>query len=422
MTKKGYNIRSLLPIVILLAAIGVAFMIFSNPPSVHRGQPAKSQALPVQTQWLEAKPFTVNITSYGVVKPRIKTVLSAQTSGTVIYLNDNFREGGFFKKGELLLQLDDRDAKADVEIAKASVYDAEQALQEEQAKVEQAKADWQRLGKGEPTSPLVLREPQLKAAQASLMSAKARLVKAELTLERTKVVAPFNGRVLTQSVEIGQLVGNNTPLATIYASDVLEINLPVTNQSLAFIPLGAKGNAVKESINVRFHSDLTTQTWQGHVVRTTAAIDSSSQQLSLVAQIESPYSEQNQQQFTLMIGQYLTADIEGKTLEQAIVIPTKAIYQGSYVYIVEQGVLQRKEINIAWQDEQQALISSGLQSGQQLVITPLGRVTSGVEVSIIGDEQNSTTQQENNHRRKSKRGEPRPERMSSAEHRTENNQ
>ena len=88
----------------------------------------------------------------------------------------------------------------------------------------------------------------------------------------------------------------------------------------------------------------------------------------------------------LKIGQYVTAKLQGKTLSGALVIPNSTIYQGTYVYVVEDGVLRRRDIEIDWQNDSEAIISSGLAAGDALVTTALGQVTSGIRVSIVGEQ------------------------------------
>jgi len=123
-------------------------------------------------------------------------------------------------------------------------------------------------------------------------------------------------------------------------------------------------------------------------VRTESAIDNLSQQLYVVAQIDSPYDSAMISESTgkvvppIKMGQYVTALIDGKVLDAALVIPTRAIYQGSYVYIVKGDVLQRQPISIRWKNSQDAIVATGLQEGSQLVITPLGQVSSGTPVNI----------------------------------------
>ena len=128
------------------------------------------------------------------------------------------------------------------------------------------------------------------------------------------------------------------------------------------------------------------QHWQGRIVRTEGAIDTNSHQLYVVAQIDDPYQATNTQMAPIKIGQYVKAEIVGKSVKQALVIPNSAIYQGSYVYIAKQveekTVLLRKDITIRWQNNQDSLISAGLAFGEELVLTPLGQVSSGTQVKV----------------------------------------
>jgi len=379
--------KLLLPIIILVVFIVSAKIITSNPPSTKRGKPSQASQLNVDVQTVKPKTFDVSVHSYGVVKPRTQSTLLPQVSGQILKISDNFREGGFFEAGDILLELDDRDLKAELDIAKSNLFNAKQALSEEQARVAQAKQDWKLLGKGEEAPDLVLRKPQLSAVQARLLSAQASLTKTELSLERSKIKAPFTGRILSKEVDVGQVISLNTQLAKIYAVDYVEIRLPIKNKDLAYMHLPE--NSRVSQVNTALQSDVTIisnlvsrQSWQGKIVRTEGAFDNNSQQLFVVAQIDDPYGVTTAEGLPLKIGQYVTAIITGKSIEEAIVIPNKAIYQGSFVYVVENDLLKRLEVDIAWQDEKFSLLKKGFQANQFLVITPLGQVNSGTRVKI----------------------------------------
>ncbi|MEH6393677.1 efflux RND transporter periplasmic adaptor subunit [Pseudoalteromonas sp.] len=386
--------KILIPAVVIAATAAIVMFIQGNPPQANRfAAPPKAQ-ISVAVQLLTPQSYQVMIDSFGTVKPRTQSGLVAQASGQIIAVSEQFREGGFFEKGDVLLQLDDRDHRAEVKAAQANLLTAQQGLQEEQARGRQALVDWQRLGNGAQASNLVLREPQLAAAQAQVLSAQAQLEKAELDLERTKITAPYAGRVLSRSVDLGQVVSNNTQLATIYAIDSVEIRLPIKNKDLPFINLpeqyrDGQKNALGSAVH--FTSDLVgKQSWLGQISRTEGAIDESAQQLYVVAQINDPYKATAQNQYPIKIGQYIKAQISGKQVNDVLVIPNSTIYQGSYVYVVEQGVLKRKEISLAWQNATQGIIASGLTAGEQLVLTPLGQVSSGTRVKVMGEPSTST--------------------------------
>ncbi len=385
------NIRKIVvPLVVIVVTILIVKFIISNPPQANRFSSAPKAKVNVAVKTLTPETYQVMIDSFGTVKPRTQSMLVAQASGQIIAISEQFREGGFFEQGDVLIQLDDRDHRAEVKSAQAALLTAEQSLLEEQARGRQALTDWQRLGKGEQASSLVLRKPQLAAAKASVLSAQAKLEKAKLDLERTKITAPYAGRVLSRNVDLGQVVSNNMELASIYAIDSVEIRLPIKNKDLPFINLPEQfRDEAKNKFGslVTFSSDLVgKQQWQGLVTRTEGAIDENAQQLYVVAQINDPYKATATNNYPIKIGQYIKAQIAGKAIENALIIPNSAIYQGSYVYIEAQGVLQRKEITLSWQNGSQAVIESGLVAGDNLVITPLGQVSSGTQVAVMGSE------------------------------------
>ncbi len=272
--------------------------------------------------------------------------------------------------------------------AEATLMSARQTLAEEQARSAQAAADWKRLGNPGKAPPLVLRTPQLNAAKASVASAEAALAIARLNLERTRIRAPYAGRVLDTEVDLGQVVSSGTTLGQIYAVDVLEVRLPLQDRDLAYLRLPEEYRVEgREPFQpgVEIRSDLIRpERWQGRIVQTEGAIDETSRQLHVLAQIDDPYGEKAVDRVPLKVGQYVTALIDGIEIADALLIPNRSIYQGSYVYVVEADVLQRREIEIAWQDENQALISAGLKAGEQLVLTSLGQVVSGTQVRVRG--------------------------------------
>ena len=383
------NFKKLAPIAIFGGLVLIAVIIRMNPPEAPQRPAFTGPMMTVETRPVIPQSYRVRLQSYGTVQPRTRSMLVAQVGGQIVEINENVRDGGFFEKGDVLAQIDPRDYQADVQIAEATLADARQALAEAVARSEQAREDWERLGnEGEPTE-LVLRIPQLEAARARVASAQSALTKAQLDLERTSVVAPFAGRVIRKSVDVGQVVGQNTQIAEIYATDVVEIRLPLRNRDLGFIDLPESYRFVdsddEDAVDVTISSDLIGQEqWDAKLVRTEGAIDQTARQLHVIAQIDDPFGRESEDRSPLKIGQYVTAEIDGKQLTDVLVIPNNTIYQGSYVYVVEDGVLRRRDLDIAWTNDTDAIIAGGLEAGDELVVTPLGQVTSGIRVTVAG--------------------------------------
>jgi RND family efflux transporter MFP subunit len=392
-----FNVKKLLlPLTLIIITAAIILFIRENPPQSKRGKISKAPQMTVETTTLTPTNYQVVVQSFGTVTPRTQSVLFAQVSGQINKVSKQFRAGGFFEQGDILIQLDDRDHRAEVKIAQASLMSAKQNLQEEGARVKQAKADWKRLGNGKTPNALVLRQPQYEAAKAQVLSAEALLDKVKLSLERTKIVAPYAGRILKKNVDIGQVISSNTQLADIFAVDYVEIRLPIKNKDLPLMKLPEEYRNADEKIdledkenlmisNVVITSDLMgKQVWQGKIVRTESAIDEVSQQLYVVAQIIRPYDSEYNKGAQIKMGQYVTAHITGREVQKALVIPSSAIYQGSYVYIVQDNLLMRKDIELGWQNGSESIVTQGLNAGDELVLTSLGQVSSGTPVAIKG--------------------------------------
>ena len=383
--------KKLIPIAIFGGLLLIAVIIRLNPPESQQRAAFSGPMMTVETKLVAVTAYPIMLESYGTVQPRTRSMLVAQVGGQIVSVNENVRDGGFFEEGDVLATIDPRDYEADVRIAGAILMDARQTLAEAEARTNQAREDWARLGNTGEAPDLVLRIPQLKAAKARVISAESGLEKASLDLERSKIVAPFAGRILRKLVDFGQVVSPNTQLAEIYATDVVEIRLPLRNRDLPFIDLPESyrfADVTRASGGrVEIRSDLGGEdAWDAVLIRTEGAIDETARQLHVIAQIDDPFGRDHEYRAPLKIGQYVTARLEGKTVPGAVVIPNNTIYQGTYVYTVEDGILRRRDIEIDWQNDVEAIIGAGLLPGDVLVTTPLGQVTSGIRVSVVGEE------------------------------------
>ena len=380
------TIRILLPfVVIAVSALAIYMIFFSSPEARKRGQ-RPPPSLVVEVLDIKPQDYQVTLSSFGKITPTTQSQLSSQVSGQIVAVSDNFKAGQFFSKGDTLVTLDDRDYKIRVQSASAERAQAQVALDEEIALSAQAIKDRKNLGTLGQASDYALRKPQMAAARAKLQAADANLKQALLDVERTVITAPYDGRILTKKVSVGQVVGSTTALADIYAVDNAEVELPIKNSQLALLNLPnnhlGETNPQASLITLLNNEGGATQFWQAQITRTSGAINENTQQLSVIAEISQPFAQADKR--SLNIGQFVTAQITGKTLMDAIVIPNASIYQGSYVYLYEDGVLQRKNVVIAYQNNKEAIITSGVNANEKLVTTPLGQVNSGTAVSIAG--------------------------------------
>ncbi len=381
-------LKVLLPLIVLAICAAAAIKINENPSQARKAPQTKQALLNVDAIPLTRSAYTVKLKAYGEVRPRTEGTLVSQISGTLTNVSPRFQNGGFFEAGEPLAQIDDRDYLAAVTMATSDLIQARFELEEEGARGKQAEANWNRIGKGKQGSELVLRKPQLAASTAKVASASASLDKAKLDLQRTKITAPYAGRIVDKKVDVGQFVSSNTELADIYAIDYVEVRLPLSPRQVEYltIPEQYRGedNTPLPGPNVEMiaRQGRRQYLWNGFISRAESTLDSNNRQLYVVAQLNDPYRQREDGAPPLKIGQFIEATISANTLKDVFVIPRAALYQGKTVVLVEEGLLVRRDVQVVWTDDKHAVVNHNLNAGEWLVTTPLGNPVSGTRVAI----------------------------------------
>ena len=145
---------------------------------------------------------------------------------------------------------------------------------------------------GEP-GPLALKEPQLKAAQAELNRVEVQIAAAKLALSRTEVRAPFDGYVRGESVDVGQYVTAGQTVGRLFASDAVEVVVPVSDASAALIPglwklrAGDSSRRVTTRVTARF--DEKVYAWRGYVDRAEVSIDEQTRTIDVIVRVPNPF-------------------------------------------------------------------------------------------------------------------------------------
>ncbi len=390
--------RFILPPLVLLAGIAIAANLIATGPKAKRQRPEVAPPT-VEVMELQPQSYQIQVPSRGTVAPRTSSTLVPEVSGKIVWVDENFRDGGFFEKDRLLLKIDQRDYQNALTIAKAELSQRRLALAEEQARSAQASRDWQKLKlQGDPT-PLLLRRPQLENAQAALAAAEARLAQAQLELERTQIVAPYAGRILEKQVDFGQYVSPGTPLAEIFASDAVEVRLPISSEQQSYLQLpesyrdAPKQQTTGAKVLFSYRVGSRRYQWTGHLVRTESTVDIRSRQLFVIAQIEDPYRRQGDRP-PLKIGQFLEASIQGETLENIFILPREAVRGENTIYLVDaDSRLERRQLEVLWRDQQQVIARNPLQAGDRLSLTNLSFVAEGIKVRVAGETETAGTSQ-----------------------------
>lgn len=376
-----------LPILILFGGVVLMGVLSSLKPKPEKAEETVS-ALPVLT--MEARSETVNLTvqTQGEVKPRREIALVPEISGKISYVSPKFLEGKAFNRGDVLIQIDPADFRLRVTQAKSAVAQAERRIASEQAESDLARQDWIDLGQqGEPSS-LTLREPQLAEARAALDAAEAQLAEANLKLSRASIRAPFAGRVKSKSADLGQYVSPGAGLGMIFSTDIVDIPLPLTDDEL--FRLGLSAGFVAKTPSEGLNVELTTlvggsqKTWSGKLTRTDSAFDSNTRVLFGYVEVTDPYGKGADNGTALAAGLFVTANVEGRSVTDAVVVPRTALRGKDEVYVLRgEDEIEIRKVSVLSSDRNEALFSSGLSAGDVVITSPIRGATDGMKVEPV---------------------------------------
>lgn len=384
--------KFILPVsVVGLAIVAVIAMYFiaagKRPPRQDVGQPAVLvEAIPARARSLN---FVVE--SQGPVRPRTETTLVAEVSGRVVSVSPDFVAGGFFRKGDVLLEIDPSDYATAVKRAEAALASRQAQLADEQARAKQAIQDWKNLGRsGEPPA-LVAREPQLADAEANVLAAQADLDKAQRDLQRTRITVPYDGLIRDKRVDVGQFVSAGTQLGVTFSVDTAEIRLPLSSTDIAFLDLPRSMDRRPEDyppVSLQATEAGQTKTWEARLIRTEGVIDQDSRVLYAVAEVQDPYGLLGEStQEDLRMGTFVRAAIEGRYVENVVVLPRYVLRNDNTVLVANaERELEVRDVTVARAEPDVVYLSDGVQDGELVITTTLDAPIPGTRLIVSGED------------------------------------
>ena len=378
------QLKLLLTIITLVLGISGAMLLVKFKTKAI-SKPSERKLPNVKVLNTKTSSHTFKIVSQGTALPRTTILLISEVSGKVVSVSDKFNAGKFFQKNDLLLEIDPRDYELSLAQARLKVAQADLRLQMEEKEATVSRKEWKLLNQGEPTG-LQAREPQLAEARATLDAAKATEESALRNLDRCRIRAPFDGMVSKANVRPGQFVSAGIQLGEIFATDVSEVRLPLSTSDLSFINL-PKPN---ELLNIDKAPKVIlvnkvgeeSQEWIGSIVRSEENVDPINRMVYVVAKVDDPYSLKNNNKTPLRRGTFLKATINGRIAKKIIAIPRTALRGKDRVWIAEDGKLIYRKVKPVYLDENLAIISEGIDSNEQIIVSLLAGVIDGMGIKI----------------------------------------
>lgn len=349
----------IVPVVIVAVAAFIAFQMLNSRSELPRRD--REAVVPsVESVVVQPGSIQASLRSRGIVASKRSIELASEVSGRVIWVAPEFLEGGHVQEGTVLLRIDPIDYEVALSDARAVVASAELSLAEVK---------------------VVIKRAAIAEAEARVEAAKQRLRQAEVDLANTEIKAPFDAVVDFKHVDLGQYVQTGSNVMKLLSTGIAEIRLPLLTSDVPFARFGQKpdGSWHEAQLTARFGN--VQYSWTARLARIERRVDEETRVFFLVAEVDHPYDEAIHGQ-PLSVGLFVEAQFLGKEVPQAVELPRSAIYDSNFVYIIEGGKLQRREVTLIRKEQDSVILGKGLQADDRVMLSRLDLMVEGMPVSV----------------------------------------
>ncbi len=412
--------KAVVPILILGVAIAGAAFMMANPITPDRLEVGE-QLVPVEILEITHTTEAVAVRAQGTVMAAQQVQVRPEVAGRIVKLSPSLVPGGRFSTGETIATIDPRDYRVQLVGQQEAVARTRLALRQEQARQAVAEQEWQLLESSIPAAganrDLALRIPQIEQAEAAIAAAEGALAKAELDLERCTIAAPFNAVVLREQVDLGQLVGPQTEVATLVGTDAYWVQVSLPLEHLAWVEIPDRGGRRGSTATIVQRAGAVEIRRQGRVERLLGDVDPAGRMARLLIVVDDPlllntphdpprgtfHGRHGDSDLPLLIGSYVTAQIQGRTIRDAIVIPRRALREvhtedtngareGLWIMDGDDRLAIRKA-EVVWRSEESVIVAGGsrqrrakssLNDGDRLITSTIATPIEGMKLTLVG--------------------------------------
>lgn len=382
--KKLFSKRLAGILLVLLASVAAVILVKTRPVAQRR--PMSSMIPVVLATGLQPMTTSVTVRCMGTVIADVEAALEAQVSGRITDVHPELLEGTLVRQGEVLITIDASDYVLAVERAAAALLRAESSLRSEEGSQAVAKHEMELIRGGAEVDPayqdLMLRVPQLKAAQADVETARVNLAAAQLDLERTQIKAPFDAVILAVSGREGDIARPGRTLLRLAASNRFFVRASVPVDTLGAFPPGDKrytarvvliDGGVREGVLHQLLPDLSAQ---GRMAR-------------LLVSVEQPLAPGSGR--PLLLNEYVRLELDGREVDEVFLIDRRYLRDGESVWMLDEEERLRICPAVAVQGyDDHMLVQIDLPPdfsarGWQMIISGIPAPVEGMQVRLYAD-------------------------------------
>ncbi|MEA3279768.1 MAG: efflux RND transporter periplasmic adaptor subunit [Thermodesulfobacteriota bacterium] len=419
--KKGFMFKSTRVVVVLALSLTIAVLLITLRPKAQRQVKTETGRL-VEVLSVKSEDLNMIIDGYGTIKPRETLQLIAEVRGQIVDIHSSFKEGSFIKKGVVQIKIDPRTYRLEVDRQKIQIKQTEAEMKKLRQEIKNldasieisradtalAKADFSRLKKLSIRNVVArttldqaeqrylaslerlqglenqaaLTGPLKEQLKAQLDMGKVMLRQAKLDLEKTGIIAPFNGWVLQKDIEKGRHVNAGQYMGSIYKDGALDVEVSIPAKDFKWFANDLKPDAMPDA-EIIFRDDGSPHKWKGRVARIKAQMNEKTRTLPVVVEIDKNSIEDKiKSGIQLRPGMFVTVLIKGKKIKQVFVLPRHVVHTGDVVYIMTDNLLKIRPVSILRSVRDSVYIDKGLSDGELVIKSPLSGAADGMKVRI----------------------------------------
>jgi membrane fusion protein (multidrug efflux system) len=327
----------------------------SSPISESAPASAASNSITVITTQAVLKPLGTEIEAVGTARANESVDITSEVSRKVTAIR--FTEGVFVRRGTLLVELDNDEAKADLAEAEAALFGSEKQFQRSRDLFAQQ----------------ALSGAQLDQIEAGLKADRARVEAARARLADTVIHASIDGRTGLRRVSVGALVNPSTVITTLDDISLIKLNFTVPETLLFLLRTGLPITAVTPAFpGKRFH---------GEIAQLDSRVDPVTRSITVRAGIPNEAG-------LLRPGMFLSVRLQGE-VSPALVVPETAIvpeHDSAFVFVVRDTTVERRKVRLGRRRPGEVEITAGLEEQERVVIKGTQNVRDGMTVREAGSD------------------------------------
>ena len=311
--------------------------------------PVQAAPLDRVVPWVDAVQLVphdgpVPIRGEGFVRPFRQIDLAAEVSGRIIELHPAIEARGHFSRGDILVRLDGREAYAELARAEGNLDTTQARLDLNRTQLARTETLVARgVVTEERLDQLLAEKAELEATLASLRAAREVV---QIRLANTAILAPFDGAVLSQVADLGDVVSPGQALATIFTDTRLEVAVPVTEAEAALIPGLFEGGAAPAEVIARFAD--TQIAWEAVVSRVEPALDMQTRTMTVtvsLADVEGGRVLGSTGSLAsgtppALVNAFVDVTIQGERRPGLYAVPSASVREGDALWLAEDEALR----------------------------------------------------------------------------------